>query len=57
MLLYIAWIINFLYPPFVAIADDVDIREYILELKGQYGESHEIELEKPDEMGGHRPRR
>ncbi len=42
-------------PP--AVADNAELREYILELKGQYGESHEVELEVDEEAGPRKQRR
>jgi len=49
------------FPPHThsAIAEDPDIRQYILELKGEYGKTTEVEIEKEDEeiQGLRRPRR
>ena len=39
-----------------AIAEEADIRQYVLELKGQFGKTEEVEIEKEEEMG-RRPRR
>ncbi len=44
-------------PPPTAIADNAEMREYILEMKGQYGESHEVELETEEEEVGPRKQR
>ncbi len=44
-------------PPPPAVADNAELREYILELKGQYGESHEVELEVDEEAGPRKQRR
>ncbi len=42
----------------LAIADCAELREYILELKGQYGESREVQLEaEEEEMGPRKQRR
>ncbi len=43
--------------PSPAVADNAELREYILELKGQYGESHEVELEVDEEAGPRKQRR
>ena len=49
------------FPPHTpaAIAEDPDIRQYILELKGEYGKTTEVEIEKEDKeiQGLRRPRR
>ena len=41
----------------IAIAEDPDIRQYILELKGQFGKGRAVEVDEPDHSHTARTRR